>query len=273
MSSWSRRSRGCTSRPGRRRSAGRGRRRAGGDAVSAAVADVLLDDDGAVSVRKIEPVGQASRQPASVQCLQTSELISQRKPSAPSWIGRPCSTSCCREASSTQESGADEPTPRTSTRCSTKATWRQRFAPRSIAADDDVIVRIERFLHDPDAIAILALAETLHARVLDVHAGGSHRDRHARRGYRDAVDDDVRGANRQLRFIRCMYRQNPRLAGRARAHPNVRPGDRRRRVIPVLEHELRVAGLRAQHQIQRRRRRRRPPGTLSVKVGVGDVGG
>src|SRR5215218_7558144 len=49
------------------------------------------------SVRVIAPVGQTSRQPACVQCLQTSELISQRN--SPS-----------------------------RGRCSTKATWRQVFA-------------------------------------------------------------------------------------------------------------------------------------------------
>src|SRR5437764_4192822 len=51
------------------------------------------------SVRNSAPVGQTSRQAARVQCLQTSELISQRSP--------PC------------------PLPD----CSTKATWRQRSAP------------------------------------------------------------------------------------------------------------------------------------------------
>src|SRR5919198_4857996 len=48
------------------------------------------------SVRVIAPVGHTSRQPACVQCLQTSELISHRNPP--------------------------------STCCSTKATWRQVFA-------------------------------------------------------------------------------------------------------------------------------------------------
>src|SRR6478735_8764514 len=49
------------------------------------------------SVRKIAPVGQTSRQAACVQCLQTSEDISQRKSS-----------------------------PRS---CSTNETWRQLSAP------------------------------------------------------------------------------------------------------------------------------------------------
>src|SRR5437764_12570736 len=35
------------------------------------------------SVRKSAPVGQTSRQAACVQCLQTSELINQRKPASP----------------------------------------------------------------------------------------------------------------------------------------------------------------------------------------------
>src|SRR6478736_3389627 len=36
------------------------------------------------SVRKSAPVGHTSRQPACVQCLQTSDSISQRSPTAPS---------------------------------------------------------------------------------------------------------------------------------------------------------------------------------------------
>src|SRR3954465_7520408 len=62
------------------------------------------------SVRKSEPVGQTSRQAAWVQCLQTSELISQRSAytcSSPS--GSTCKGSCC----------------------STNATWRHEFAPSS----------------------------------------------------------------------------------------------------------------------------------------------
>ena len=74
------------------------------------------------SVRKIEPVGQPSRQPASVQCLQTSELISQRKPSSSACVSRPDSTNSCLRASSTHESGAALLTPPTSTCCSMKAT-------------------------------------------------------------------------------------------------------------------------------------------------------
>src|SRR4051795_3134225 len=53
------------------------------------------------SVRKSAPVGQTSRHPASVQCLQTSELISQRRtsslPSSSTVFASACSTNCtCR---------------------------------------------------------------------------------------------------------------------------------------------------------------------------------
>src|ERR671936_676616 len=59
------------------------------------------------SVRKSEPVGQTSRQAAWVQCLQTSEDMSQRIASPPAPFPSPCS----------------------GLRCWTKATWRQEFAP------------------------------------------------------------------------------------------------------------------------------------------------
>ena len=62
------------------------------------------------SVRKIAPVGQTSRQAACVQCLHTSEDISQRKPSSSRW-----------KFVSWPPAGA---------RCSTNATWRQVSAPR-----------------------------------------------------------------------------------------------------------------------------------------------
>src|SRR5204862_5989470 len=58
------------------------------------------------SVRKSEPVGQTSRHAACVQCLHTSDDISQR-------IASPCSSSC-----------------RNGFRCSMNATWRQVLAPR-----------------------------------------------------------------------------------------------------------------------------------------------
>src|SRR3954452_22304551 len=56
------------------------------------------------SVRKSAPVGQTSRQPACVQCLQTSEPISQRStsclPSSSTRAGSCCSTNCtCRHVS------------------------------------------------------------------------------------------------------------------------------------------------------------------------------
>src|SRR5436305_12477655 len=60
------------------------------------------------SVRKSAPVGQTSRQAACVQCLQTSELISQRRTSSFS----PSSMRC-------------------GSFCSMKATWRQVLAPSS----------------------------------------------------------------------------------------------------------------------------------------------
>src|SRR6185312_9084152 len=60
------------------------------------------------SVRKSEPVGHTSRQPACVQCLHTSDSISQRNPVVPS-----PSPTC---------SGLS---------CSTKATCRHVFAPSS----------------------------------------------------------------------------------------------------------------------------------------------
>src|SRR4051812_23560040 len=59
------------------------------------------------SVRINEPVGQTSRQAAWVQCLQTSEDMSQRRPVLPSPF-------VCSGFS-----------------CSTKATCRHVFAPRS----------------------------------------------------------------------------------------------------------------------------------------------
>src|SRR3954470_14699219 len=62
------------------------------------------------SVRKSEPVGQTSRHAAWVQCLQTSELISQR------------SASTCSSPSGSTCKGSF---------CSTNATWRHEFAPSS----------------------------------------------------------------------------------------------------------------------------------------------
>src|SRR5215212_10783692 len=70
------------------------------------------------SVRKSEPVGQTSRQGAFVQCLQTSDDISHRKPSSSSDGGTP------------RASRPDSWT-RNGFRCSIKATWRQESAPKA----------------------------------------------------------------------------------------------------------------------------------------------
>src|SRR5581483_4844257 len=64
------------------------------------------------SVRKSAPVGQTSRQPACVQCLQTSDDISHRKPPSPSSTRRGLS-------------------------CSTNATCRHEFAPRALVLSYD----------------------------------------------------------------------------------------------------------------------------------------
>src|SRR3954463_3117067 len=61
------------------------------------------------SVRNSAPVGQTSRQAACVQCLQTSEDISQRMPS---W-----------------------------TSCSTNATWRHVSAPSATVLSNDIPVK------------------------------------------------------------------------------------------------------------------------------------
>src|SRR4051795_12515550 len=71
------------------------------------------------SVRKSAPVGQTSRHAACVQCLQTSELISQR------------SASPVSAASAAPSTPAKSPSSRRGLFCSTKATWRQVFAPSS----------------------------------------------------------------------------------------------------------------------------------------------
>src|SRR5215207_4957163 len=67
------------------------------------------------SVRNSAPVGQTSRHAAWVQCLQTSEDISQRSPppSTSAWIGFVCSMN---------------------------ATWRHVSAPRSIVLSYDMPV-------------------------------------------------------------------------------------------------------------------------------------
>ena len=50
------------------------------------------------SVRKSEPVGHTSRHAAWVQCLQTSDAMSQRTPSAPSCAGSPIGRDCSTNA-------------------------------------------------------------------------------------------------------------------------------------------------------------------------------
>src|SRR2546423_10229774 len=61
------------------------------------------------SVRKIAPVGQTSRQPACVQCLQTSELMSHRKsvPTPASCTG--ISLRCSMKATSRHELALSSP--------------------------------------------------------------------------------------------------------------------------------------------------------------------
>src|SRR5918911_5249286 len=79
------------------------------------------------SVLNSAPVGHTSRHAACVQCLQTSELISQRSasPAEPSLV-----TLCCKVADSAS-TAACSPSRRRGFRCSMKATWRHEFAPSS----------------------------------------------------------------------------------------------------------------------------------------------
>src|SRR3954451_7795910 len=70
------------------------------------------------SVRKSDPVGQTSRHASCVQCLQTSEDISQRMPSSPSSTNKGLS-------------------------CSMKATCRQEFAPSSLVLSYDPPVQMK----------------------------------------------------------------------------------------------------------------------------------
>jgi hypothetical protein len=67
-------------------------------------------------VRKIAPVGHTFRQADSVQCLQTSELMSHRNGSS---------------------SRAPSPSTRSAVVCSTNATCRQLFAPSSEVLSND----------------------------------------------------------------------------------------------------------------------------------------
>ncbi len=102
------------------------------------------------SVRNSAPVGQTSRQAAWVQCLHTSEDISQRMspPLPPSTVScavappgtpAPCgwvSPDCPSTSGSwVRPSGAGRV-------CSTKATWRQVEAPRAPVLSYDMPVRV-----------------------------------------------------------------------------------------------------------------------------------
>src|SRR5439155_2935887 len=61
------------------------------------------------SVRKRAPVGQTSRQAACVQCLQTSELISQRRALAPSPSSTGNGVVCSMKATCLQVLAPSEP--------------------------------------------------------------------------------------------------------------------------------------------------------------------
>jgi hypothetical protein len=80
------------------------------------------------SVRKSAPVGQTSRQPAWVQCLQTSEIISQRK--------------SVRISAPDPEPGSSiDGIPRSTGAglgCSMNATCRQAFAPSAPVLSNDI---------------------------------------------------------------------------------------------------------------------------------------
>src|SRR5919202_1578815 len=72
------------------------------------------------SVRNSAPVGHTSRHPACVQCLHTSEAISQRKSVRPSGPVR---------APGNSKDGMPRSTAADGCRCSMNATWRHEFAP------------------------------------------------------------------------------------------------------------------------------------------------
>jgi hypothetical protein len=78
------------------------------------------------SVRNSAPVGQTSRQAAEVQCLQTSELISQRMPSR-AWGTPVTAPEVAAAAAARSTSGTG-----TGLACSMKATCRQVLAPRAM---------------------------------------------------------------------------------------------------------------------------------------------
>jgi hypothetical protein len=99
------------------------------------------------SVRKIDPVGHTSRQPARSQCLQTSLIISQENCGAAAgtgvwmWLGEISGPSTlvgagCPRGFSSANAWSDstpsrgEPCPGSGSARSTNATWRQVDAPR-----------------------------------------------------------------------------------------------------------------------------------------------
>ncbi len=86
------------------------------------------------SVRMSAPVGQTSRQPALVQCLQTSLDMSQRM--ASTWPGSPAAW----PRTSAAGPSAAGPTAAAGTCCSMKATCRQVEAPRPTVLSNDMPV-------------------------------------------------------------------------------------------------------------------------------------
>src|SRR3954451_5919734 len=68
------------------------------------------------SVRTSAPVGQASMQPAFVQCLQTSDMNTQRSSAAPP------------EATASRSTSSESPGMGGGAATSTKRTWRQVVA-------------------------------------------------------------------------------------------------------------------------------------------------
>ena len=99
------------------------------------------------SVRKIAPVGQTSRQAACVQCLQTSEAISQRKSSPSRW-----------KLGSWPPSGA---------RCSMNATWRQVSALSPPVLSCEIAGPVQPVLGHP----VPLLARDLARLAADAHRG------------------------------------------------------------------------------------------------------
>src|SRR3954454_12240240 len=100
------------------------------------------------SVRNSEPVGQTSRQAAWVQCLHTSEDISQRScPSGPGVVG--VIAACSGGVPDPWPASANTSTsawltpgscPASGLRCSMKATCRQVSAPRPTVLSYDIPV-------------------------------------------------------------------------------------------------------------------------------------